>query len=416
MFQIRLQVFSCFRKKEGASVDIALLGNGTVAKGVIAQIEILKKSDKALFSIRHILLKPDESDPNPIFTSTIETILADPTIEIVVEAMGGQHPAFEYVKAALLSKKHVVTSNKELVSVYGAQLAKVAKENQVAFFFSAAVGGGIPLLVYLRDTAQQENIDEISGILNGTTNFILDAMTRKNLNFQDALKQAQVFGYAEADPTNDVQGFDLAFKLRIAACVAFGQWIEIESISRLPLHNVTPIDIEFFCQRQMTLRYLVYARKCDDGKLVASIQPTALSDHRIEAQVLRNNNLFLCNSQRSGEHILIGQGAGASVTAANIYRDLRRILNGERQLLTGNETSINAGNGDLKMRYYLRMSELAAQEFPLQEVMETFPIDNSVLLITHRMHIHDLIELVARLRSFDPNVFAVAIQESKEGE
>ena len=397
-------------------MDIALLGNGTVAKGVIAHIELRKKSDNVLFSIRHILLKPDESDPNPIYTSSIETILSDPNVGIVVEAMGGQHPAFEYVQAALLAKKHVVTSNKELVSTFGAELAKLALENQVAFFFSAAVGGGIPLLAYLRDTAQQETIHEISGILNGTTNFILDAMTRKNMDYQDALKQAQLRGYAEADPINDVQGFDLAFKLRIAACVAFGQWIDSESISRLPLHKVSLIDIEFFHQRTMTLRYLVYAGRSDDGKLVATIQPTALADHHIEAQVLRNNNLFLCKSQRSGDHIMIGQGAGASVTAANIYRDLRRILGGERQVFNGNETSIKASNGDLKLRYYLRMSELAAQEFPLQEIMESFPIDKNVLIITHRIHIYELIELVARLRSFDPNIFAVAIQESKEGE
>ena len=397
-------------------MDIALLGNGTVANGLAAHIELRKKSDQPLFSIRHILLKPDETCPKPIFTNTIETILEDDDVKVVVEAMGGQHPAYEYLKAAILRKKHVVTSNKELVSAYGAELARLAVENKVAFFFSAAVGGGIPLLIYLRDTAKQEDIHEITGILNGTTNFILDAMTRKDLDFSEALKQAQLRGYAEADPTNDVQGYDLTFKLRIAACVAFGQWIDKESIIRLPLHPVTAMDIEFFRRRNTTIRYLVNAGISEEGKMFATIQPAALADHRIEAQVLRNNNLFLCRSERSGEQILIGQGAGASPTAANIYRDLQRILAGERILISGNEPEIKADNAALKTRYYLRMSELAAQEFPHQEIMEAIPVEHQMILITHRMNSCELVEKVHELRVFDPNIFVCAIQEAKEGE
>jgi predicted homoserine dehydrogenase-like protein len=136
MFQIRLQVFSYLRRKEGHAVDIALLGNGTVAKGLISHLQSQKNKGCELFSIRHILLKPDESLPDPVFTSSIDTILNDKDVSIVVEAMGGRHPAFEYLKAAILSKKHVVTSNKELVSFHGAELARLAQENQVAFFFS----------------------------------------------------------------------------------------------------------------------------------------------------------------------------------------------------------------------------------------------------------------------------------------
>jgi homoserine dehydrogenase len=397
-------------------VDIALLGNGTVANGLLTHIETLNKSDRALFSIRHILLKPDERCPSPLFTNTIDTILEDEKVEVVVEAMGGRHPAYDYLKAAILAKKHVVTSNKELVSVFGAELAGLAAENKVAFFFSAAVGGGIPLLMYLRDTARQETIHEFSGILNGTTNFILDAMTRKNLDFSDALKQAQLRGYAEADPTNDVQGYDLTYKLRIASCVAFGQWIDTKSILRLPLHHVSALDIEFFRRRNRTLRYLINAGFNEEGKLFATIQPTALADHRIEAQVLRNNNLFLCSSQRSGEQILIGQGAGASPTAANIHRDLQRILNGERVLIHGNEPEINADNGALKTRYYLRMSELAAQEFPSRDIMEAIPVEHQMILITHRMNGIELIDTIQALHVLDPDIFVCAIQEAKEGE
>jgi len=397
-------------------MDIALLGNGTVANGLLTHIETLRKSDRALFSVRHILLKPDEACPKPIFTNSIETILEDKDVEVVVEAMGGRHPAYEYLKAAIEHKKHVVTSNKELVSAYGAELARLAIENEVAFFFSAAVGGGIPLLMYLRDTVKQETIDEITGILNGTTNFILDAMTRKNLDFNDALKQAQIRGYAEADPTNDIQGFDLTYKLRIASCVAFGRWVDQASIVRFPLHNVTALDIEFFRRRNNTLRYLVNAGISEEGKLFATIQPTALSDHRIEAQILRNNNLFLCKSQRSGEQILIGQGAGASPTAANIHRDLQRILKGERTLITGQEPEVKADNGARKARYYVRLNELAAQEFPGQEIMEAIPVEHQMILITHRMNSVELIEIVNALHVFDPNIFVCAIQEAKEGE
>jgi homoserine dehydrogenase len=397
-------------------MDIALLGNGTVANGLLTHIETLSKSDRTPFFVRHILLKPDETCPSPVFTNSIESIMEDKDVEVVVEAMGGRHPAYEYLKAAIEHKKHVVTSNKELVSVHGAELARLAIENKVAFFFSAAVGGGIPLLMHLRDTAAQETIHEISGILNGTTNFILDAMTRKNLEFSDALKQAQLRGYAEADPTNDVQGYDLTYKLRIASCVAFGQWIDQESIARLPLHHVTSLDIEFFRRRNSTLRYLVDAGISEEGNMFATIQPTALADHRIETQVLRNNNLFLCRSSRSGEQILIGQGAGAAPTAANIYRDLQRILNGERSLITGQEPEIKADNKSGKTRYYVRMNELAAQEFPNQEIMEAIPIDHQMILITHRMNSIELIDTIDALNAIDPHIFVCAIQEAKEGE
>ncbi len=397
-------------------MDIAFLGNGTVANGLLTHIETLNETDRAVFSIRSILLKPYEICPNPVYVNSIDTILADDQIEIVVEMMGGRHPAYDYVKAAILAKKHVVTSNKELVSTYGAELARLAVECNVAFFFSAAVGGGIPLLMYLRDTSKQETIHEITGILNGTTNFILDAMTRKNIDFEEALKQAQELGYAEADPTNDVQGLDLAYKLRVASCVAFGKWIDQESILRLPLHHVTSRDIEFLRKRNLTLRYLVHAGISKDWDVFASIQPTALPHHCIEAQILRNNNIFTCRSERNGEIDLIGQGAGAAPTAANIYRDLKRILNGERELITGTETITAADNSGLKMRYYLRMSKLAAQEFSLQEVMESFEDDNTVVLLTHRVKASDLVDEVNRLNAYDPTIFAAAIQEEKEGE
>jgi homoserine dehydrogenase len=416
MFQIRLQVFSCLHRKVRLTVDIALLGNGIVGNGLLKHIETQNKNDSALFTVRYILLKPDEICPDPTFTNMMETILEDTQIKIVVEAMGGQHPAFEYLKAAIEHKKHIVTSNKELVSVYGEELARLAHENHVAFFFSAAVGGGIPLLVYLRDTAKQETIQEISGILNGTTNFILDAMTRRHLDFNEALKQAQKLGYAESDPTNDVQGFDLAFKLRIASCVAFGQWIDKESIFRLPLHTISSTDIEFFARRDMTLRYLVNAGIGEDGKLFATIQPTAVANHHIEAQVLRNNNLFLCRSERSGEQILIGQGAGASPTAANVYRDLLRIHNDEVELISGNETNTQAENSGCMMRYYIRTTQRAAENFPVREIMETDTIHGNVILITHRVSVNTFAYLINELRTFDSNIFVCAIQATKEGE
>jgi homoserine dehydrogenase len=415
MFQIRLQVFSYLRRKEGHAVDIALLGNGTVAKGLISHLQSQKNKGCELFSIRHILLKPDESLPDPVFTSSIDTILNDKDVSIVVEAMGGRHPAFEYLKAAILSKKHVVTSNKELVSFHGAELARLAQENQVAFFFSAAVGGGIPLLAYLRDTAQQETILEITGILNGTTNFILDAMTRRNLDFKDALYQAQKLGYAEADPTNDVEGFDLLYKLRIASCVAFGQWIDKESIARLPLHTIAAGDIEFFRKRDMTIRYLVNTLRNDNG-FVATIQPTAVSSNGISAQIQRNNNLFLCRSDRSGEQILVGQGAGALPTAGNIHRDLQRISKGERMMINGAEPTLSADNGKLALRYYIRLSPFAAEMFPMEKVTETFETDLGVVLITHPVSVTWMFDRIDELRVIDARIFVCAIQTVKEGE
>ena len=301
-------------------MEIALLGNGTVAQGVIAHIALLQSQKQTTFHVAKVLLRETRELPSSLYTHDFQAILKDKKIKVVVEAMGGIHPSFEYVKAAILAKKHVVTPNKNLVSEHGEELDRLAKENKVAFLFSAAVGGGLPILLTLARIRKVEKIERFEGILNGTTNFILDAMTRKNMSFSDALKNAQDAGYAETDPSGDLQGADLLYKVRVAARVGMGVWIDPRSIASLSLEQIAKEDIDYFASRERVVRYLVNVSK-HNGKYSAYIQPTAIENSEIAALIVENNNYFSYTGERSRTQTLIGQGAGGFVSAHHIKRD-----------------------------------------------------------------------------------------------
>lgn len=299
-------------------MNVAVMGYGTVGSGVV---EIINKKDLGL-TVKYILdLRDFPGDENASkFTKDFNDILNDDTVKIVVETMGGQHPAFEFVSKCLEAKKHVVTSNKELVAEKGLELITLAKENNVNFMFEAAVGGGIPVLRPLTFCMRANDIRSINGILNGTTNFILTKMIRENMSFEDALKIAQDNGYAEKDPTADVEGHDACRKICILATLAFKNHvypkdIHCEGITKIALEDVANVaDIG-------AIKLIGTAQKLENGKLYIIVSPAVVRKESQLAAVSDVFNAVMVDGDATDEVLFYGKGAGSLPTASAVVAD-----------------------------------------------------------------------------------------------
>ena len=284
-------------------MKISVLGYGTVGVGVCAMLEAAPGLE-----LRYVLVRPGKAD-KPFKVTTIEEICADPETDAVAEVMGGVEPAFSYVSAALRAGKHVVTSNKALVAAHGPEHAALAAEKGVGFLFSAACGGAVPFLHNLALAAESDRIVSIGGILNGTTNFMLDGMQRRGMEYAEALKEAQFFGYAEADPTADVSGLDALRKILLGCAVAYDK-LPCEGFSLEGIESVTAADVRHFQAKGLVLRLLVSGGESENGALYAFVQPCLLPASSPEASVLNNFNMAKYRGENAGDIILIGQGAG----------------------------------------------------------------------------------------------------------
>lgn len=307
---------------------IAVLGYGVVGSGTA---EVLQKSKKSLeqkagqeLEVKYILDLRDFPD-SPFkdkFTKDFNVILNDDEIDIVVEVIGGIHPSYDYVKAALLRGKSVVTSNKELVAVKGAELLKIAHEKNVNFFFEASVGGGIPIIRPLHQCLTADKIIGIAGILNGTTNYILTKMIRDNMAFDDALSTAQKLGYAERDPSADIEGADACRKICILASLAFGKHIYPESVYTEGITKITPEDVEYCENFGGSIKLIGWAQKLDNGKTAIMVCPAFI---REESQLAGVNDVFnaiLVNGDTTGDVVFYGKGAGKFPTAGAVVADV----------------------------------------------------------------------------------------------
>lgn len=304
-------------------MNIALLGFGVVGGGVY---ELAK--DCCHVHICRVLVRREIPEIAAIATRDFNDILSDPTIDTVVEVMGGLHPAYEYVSAALKAKKHVVTANKALIAAFYTELTALAKENSVALRCTAAVGGGIPWLHNLERCKRLDTITEVGGIMNGTTNFIMDAMHTSPVSFPEILKKAQELGYAEADPSADIDGDDIRRKLAISANIAFDAALDEESIPTFGIRTVTDGDIAAFRSHGFVCKMLATAQKCGD-KVCAMIEPTLVNSHDPEAAVPTNFNLIGYTGEKIGRQSFFGQGAGRFPTASNVVQDCLDIIAGK---------------------------------------------------------------------------------------
>ena len=304
-------------------MNIGLLGCGVVGGGILDFC-----AGREDLTVTKVLVRRPRPDLGALAVTDIADIVNDEGIGIVAEVMGGLHPAYEYICAALKAGKHVVTANKAVISAYYPELTGLARECGVSLRCTAAVGGGIPWLTNLERCKRLDSICELGGIMNGTTNFIMDAMHASPVSFPEILKQAQELGYAEADPSADIDGDDVRRKLTISANIAFDALVQEEDIPMFGIRTVTDGDIRAFKAHGFVCKLLATA-KAAEGGVCAFIEPTLVDSHDLEAAVPKNFNLITYCGEKVGRHSFFGQGAGRYPTAFNSVEDCLDIVAGK---------------------------------------------------------------------------------------
>lgn len=302
-------------------MNIAILGFGTVGSGVY---EIIKESNNSSLEdikVLKILDLPRHKQKLDIVVFDIEEIINDKEIDLVVETIGGIHPAYEFIMSCLKNKKHVVTANKAVVAAYLQEFLEEAKNNGVSFLFEASTGGGIPWISSIKQAKRIDNIDSFYGIFNGTSNFILDYMYSDNKNFNDSLELAKELGYAESDPSADINGYDVQNKLIISSAVSFNAFLDINSFPCFPMSKINFTDIQYLKDKNLSIKYIGEAKmSCDEYE--AFVMPTVLETTSLEANVPKNFNLLSLNGETIGCLKFYGQGAGKLPTANAIIQDI----------------------------------------------------------------------------------------------
>ena len=327
---------------------IGLLGFGVVGRGVY---EITAARDD--MQVVKVLCLEDISLPDAQAVKNFDEILNDDTIDTVVEAMGGLHPAYEFVRAALEAGKNVVTSNKALVCSFYDELIPLAESRGLKLRCTAAVGGGIGWLSELERARRVQTIDQVGGIMNGTCNYILDNMTRMGLPYDDVLKQAQKLGYAEANPSTDVDGIDTWHKVILSSNIAFGITLDKESVPVAGIRNIQAQDVENFTAHGLVCKLISTGKRCGDG-FSAYVQPTLVAAGEPEAAVPMNYNLITFVGQTSDRMSFFGQGAGRYPTAYNVVQDLVDVLEG-KSFYAPYGPKVAADNSEA-LRFYVRGS------------------------------------------------------------
>ena len=296
-------------------IDVAIMGHGVVGSGV-AEI-LINHNDrisgrvKTPVNVKYILDLRDFDVPyNQKFTKDFNDILNDDNIKVVAEVMGGVNPAYDFVKKCLEKGKSVVTSNKELVAAKGAELIKIAEDNNTNFLFEASVGGGIPVRHPITECMCANEIDEIWGILNGTTNYILNKMIVDNMDFDTALKLAQDLGFAEKDPTADIEGHDACRKICILAALGFGKHVYPNQVKTEGITKITLDDVAYAEKFDCVIKLIGHAKKLPNGKIIASVAPTLVSRDCILSGVNGVFNAVMLNGDQTGEVVFYGKGAG----------------------------------------------------------------------------------------------------------
>ncbi|MGM0471722.1 MAG: homoserine dehydrogenase [Bacillota bacterium] len=402
-----------------SEIKVAILGLGTVGSGVArillentneinqridSKLQLAKVLDKDLIRKREVELPPE------LLTDDPADVLDDPEIDIVVETIGGVGAAKDFVIEALEAGKHVVTANKEMIAKHGSQLLDLAAENKVDLYFEASVGGGIPIIRSLKESLTADHIEEVMGIVNGTTNYILTKMIQEGADFDTVLAEAQEKGYAEADPTADIAGYDAAYKLAILSAIAFNSRINIEEIYLEGISDINQKDICYAKELGYTLKLLAIGKEID-GEIEARVHPTMIPQDHPLATVNDVFNAVFVNGQATGELMYYGRGAGSMPTASAVMADVIDIA---RNIDYGATTRVGCSCYDNKKfkpisetssKYYIR---LAVKDEPgvlatvsgifgennvsIESVIQKGEIESSVplVLVTHKVSEGDM--------------------------
>ena len=374
-------------------MKVAILGYGTVGSGVYEIITNGKSEELKNIEVKSVFAR--SRDKMHLATDDINEIINDNEISVVVECLGGLNPAYEFIKRSLESGKHVVTANKAVAAKYLDEFVSLAKENNVKFIFEASVGGGIPWLVNLERTRRVDEINRVYGIFNGTSNYILDNMYRNEQEFDSTLKTAQDLGYAEADPSADIDGGDVINKIILSNALAFDIHIE-PNFPTYSMRNITKNDIDYLKKYDYAVKYIGETNVAD-GKYETSVMLSIFDKGSQEAAVELNNNIITLDGSFIGELKFYGQGAGKLSTGNAIVQDIVDIYSNipRKDVVIKNE--LVQSNELTSKKYLLRSSfELGGE---LIESVEKY--ENEFYSITKEISLSQLSELTKELEGKD---------------
>ena len=381
-------------------MKIGLLGLGTIGSGIYEHL--LRRDDIQVKRILELLRHPGLEH---LETSDYGEILNDPEIDTVVELIGGMEPAHTFTIQALKAGKNVVSANKLMFSHHMEEILTLAREMGVHYRYDASVGGSIPFLHNLMRHQGADRLTAISGIVNGTTNLILDIMQREGRGFDDVLAEAQRKGYAEANPAADIDGIDAQCKISIASSVAYGRYVTPDTVNTEGIRHICELDIPAFNAMGRVCRLLAVSSLCSDGSVVAYVEPTLVLCDSTEAAVHLNNNTICVTGEYFGQHTFQGQGAGKDPTAFAVELGLRDILDGTAERMNpipqGYATVDNFAESH---RYYVRTT--AALPFPAT------PVEGAQnAYITQAVSVRGMHDAAKVMRETDPGLFFAGIQD-----
>lgn len=350
-------------------VQIAILGYGTVGSGVYEVLRTNRDSIKEKageeICVKYVLdLREFPGDPvEEVLVHDYEMIVNDPEVDIVVEVMGGIEPAHTFAKRALEAGKSVATSNKAMVAECGVELCKIAREKKINFLFEASCGGGIPIIRPLNNALTAEVIDEITGILNGTTNYMMYKMSTEGCDFEEVLKEAQAKGYAEADPTADIEGHDVCRKIAILSSIAYGKFVDFHEISTEGITKISAADMKYAKKLGMTIKLLGTSKRTDD-QVYALVAPYLVGP---SSQLYSVNDVFngiFVHGNMLGDAMFYGSGAGKLPTASAVVADvIEEAKNLHKNVMYGlSQEKMELMSADnIKGRYFVRYQGSASE-------------------------------------------------------
>ncbi len=412
-------------------VKVGLLGFGTVGTGVVRIVqghqEDLQKQTGLGIEVHKILVKDKEKSRSitgmqELITENVEDVINDPEVDVIVEVIGGIHPTKEYILAALEQGKHVVTANKDLMALHGAEILQKAQEKGCDVFYEASVAGGIPILRALVEGFSSDRITKMMGIVNGTTNYILTKMSQEGADYAEVLKEAQALGYAESDPTADVEGFDAARKMAILATLGFRLPLNLDEVDVKGISSVSKEDIAYGKKLGYTIKLLGMARH-DNDEVEVSVQPTMVPKDHPLASVNGVFNAVYVHGEAVGETMFYGPGAGELPTATAVVSDLVTVVknmklgvNGRGMVAPYKEKKLK-GNDKKLSKYFLRLivadkrgvlaqitQLLAEKNISLDQVLQQ-PYNGGsqaeIIMVTHTAAKADMDDCILYLKDMD---------------
>lgn len=368
-------------------MKLGILGHGVVGSGVTTILNSLNDED---IEVKKILVKDTTEVINNKMTTNSDYIFDDTEIDTIVECMGGIEPAHEYAVKALKAKRNFITSNKKMLAHNFSELITLAKQNKVKLLFEASVGGGIPWIDSLKRIKRVDEISKIEGIFNGTTNYILTKMHKENVSFKEVLKSAQDLGYAEANPSDDIDGFDVKYKVMISSLVSYDALIELDEIATFGIRNIDKEDIAYAKDNNCVFKLVGSSYKVKD-KIIAYVIPKLVKEDSLLANVNLNDNALSVTSSYLGTATFIGQGAGSLPTAHAVVQNII-------DLKDNNDTNYEANKVEID-NSYASTYYIHSKNIDLYSDIEANRINDNVI-ITNIVSLDELINITKNDEDF----------------